>query len=868
MTAREGRLVITRVLLHGDDEAEVASLRRESDGRPYVYCPFCGAHGLYRLPQSEPASIIPHFAHAHDDECAPGLLEGIRHRRAKRALLDGLQSLREQGRPLLGKVDCHRCKQPYARELLPARGWVEEREEVEDSATGRKPDVVAFEAGGGLAFLFEVHATHAVDWEKARAYEEGPTAGVELDVDVLVDGHGAVVWTGSGPLEKLRSAWHLERAPRDYSVCATCRALPQGLAEFVDLALLLQRVKPSTGLDVLHTAAETVGFRGHVVVAAGAQSLRQAVERPEALREPWGEAAAGLAARQAEWPPSTSLLTRGFKLKETPWDALPLPSVLDNPYTALCVAVSQKRPVAEEILEVADLLAEVRGLRLPVERCVAYAGLELVRALRDGHAACLVDTLAKSVAKALPGSAEAQVSQWLRAAAQAGDFLVGGNWEQQQAIALKAVADVEASVSRGVWQRRKWRPSPPSQHRLRGLTEEQHQAVEMALRFQLSVITGGPGTGKTHVVSGIVRESWRRDRDATWYLAAPTNKAVQRLRLKTDTHAWKVRTVHAWLNKKKDLEEKPPYGLIVDEASFLDLELMAELLELARGIKRLVLVGDPHQLPSVGYGAVLKDLLGSGKVQTVKLTQVHRVDKGRNALITAAEALLRGELPPDGEGVRLVTPREDVVDVAFREFERLVEEAKGNLSEVQVLAPNRDIVKTINERIQARFNRDGQPVPCAPRLRVKDRVVCTETVYGTGLFNGLQGEVVGGSAEGLSIKLEGEVAAVTVSPQDARVLSPAYAMTVHKAQGSEWAHVLIVAERYSRIFDRNLLYTAATRAQRSLTLVGPREEFASAARKVRPRVTLLEGLLQSPPEAPVTPVGAALPAPRGTPREA
>ena len=144
-------------------------------------------------------------------------------------------------------------------------------------------------------------------------------------------------------------------------------------------------------------------------------------------------------------------------------------------------------------------------------------------------------------------------------------------------------------------------------------------------------------------------ESWHRNKGDKWYLAAPTNKAFQHLRVKTNTYPSKARTVQAWLRKVKDFEDNPPYGLIIDEASFLDIELMAQVLKLAKGIKRLVLVGDPDQLPSIGHGAVLKDLLASGQVQSVKLSKVHRVEKGRNALM-AAHSIREGQLPPRVRG--------------------------------------------------------------------------------------------------------------------------------------------------------------------------------------------------------------------------
>lgn len=845
VTSRNDRLIITRVLLEGEDEAEVASLPSGAGSRPSVYCPFCGALGHYHLPRRGPESIIPHFAHAEGDECVPAALESIRHRRAKRFLLEGLERLRQQGMPLLGLVNCRRCKEPYARELLRSGAWEQELEEVKDAATGRKPDVATLNAGGCLVFFFEVHATHLVDVEKALDYDGGSTPGLELDAVMLVGEHGECLWDGTGPLAEARAGWHLERVPYDFSVCERCRTAPEGLSELVALIQALYQSQPEKGLQVLHIAGERMGLKASLVVSAGANALLWAVERPEELRVKWGEPAAQVVATQSQWPAPTALLTAGFNLREeNAWTNVPLPLVLKNPYAAPCKVASEKHVVPQAELEVADLLSEVQGLALKSERYAAYAGRELVRRLQDGHAAYLAEDLARWVAR-IAHSDTREVLSCLQSVVRTGDFLVSGQWEQKSALALKTIAEVEAGVSERVCALRLRSHRPLGPHRLRKLTEEQRTAVETALNYRFSIITGGPGTGKTHVVKSIVLESWSRNKDDKWYLAAPTNKALQRLRVMTDTFPSKARTVHAWLLKAKEFEENPPHGLIIDEASFLDLELMAKVLDLAKGIKRLVLVGDPDQLPSIGHGAVLKDLLSSGTVQSVRLSKVHRVEKGRDALIGAAHSILQGRLPSSDEGVTLLTPRTDVLEVAFREFARLAAEVEGRLGEVQVITPNRETVKLLNEHIQARFNGKSLPVPCARHLRVGDRVVCNENVYGTRLFNGLQGVIRSGSPEGLLLELEGESEPVPVAQEHVSTLTPAYAMTVHKAQGSEWAHVLIVADRPSRIFDRNLLYTAATRAQRSLTLVGTQALLSLAAKRVRPRVTLLADFIRN-----------------------
>jgi len=844
VTSREGRLVITRVLLEGGEQ-EVSALPAERGSkRPRVYCPFCGELGKYRLPQAAPGSIIPHFAHANDEEaCVSTALETIRHRRAKEALVEGLRRLRERREPLRGRVACLRCRELFSRELLPAAGWTDESVELEDSVTGRRPDVVALSSGDRV-FFFEVCATHAVDAEKSQAYEVAGTVGVELDTHVLLDDQGEVRWTGSGPFESLRAHWHLERAPRDFSVCPNCRMAPEGLSDFVGLVSALERDLPGLRLEVLHRAAERMGLKPSQVVPIGAEALLWSVERPEFLRGSWGDATAEVIANRKDWPRPNALLAAGFKVKGTFWDDLPLKEVLRNPYAALSQAAANKQPIPKEVLEVADLLARVQGLHLWSERLRAYAGSKLAWGLRDGHTALAIEKLASHLTLKT-GSVLSEVTAWLKTVMGDGDLLEGMSNGSAGKVALAAVAAQERQIREAILQRRKKRSTPAVVQDSRQLTEEQREAVANALKYRMSIITGGPGTGKTHVVESILMASRRENPEAQWYLAAPTNKAVQRLRIKTNAFPWRARTIQAWL-MRKDFEENPPHGLIIDEASFLDVELTSRVLELARNVNRLVLLGDPDQLPSIGYGAVLRDLLVSEKVPAVRLRQTLRVEKGREALIAAAHAIHKGKLPAEGEGVRIATPGTDIVETVITEFSRRVGEAQDKVEHVQVLAPTKDLVKQLNERIQARFNRKGAPVPCAPWHRVDDRVVCMETVHDRGLINGLQGVVVAGTPESLLVRFEGNEDPTVVSPEDVDKVQAAYAMTVHKAQGSEWQHVIIALGRDSKFCDRNLLYTAATRARRGLTLVGLSEDIYRAVRRVKYRTTLLADLIGPP----------------------
>jgi len=694
----------------------------------------------------------------------------------------------------------------------------------------------------GGVFLFEVHVRHRVDAEKSAVYEAGDVAGLELDAAVLLDDENRARWTGREPLGLPLTTWQLERAPRPFSICPECRS---GTEEFRALAGFvghLRRTSPQRAAHFLHKAAARLEVSTIALQNSGPEALVQVVEAPETLRAKWGEATAEAVARKARWPSARSLLLDGLALDLDPWEGTPVVEVLVNPYDALTKTALKQKSVSKEALHAADLIVQTQGLPLVAERLEAYAGRTLVqRLLVAGHTASTVPDLTRELSRATRVRTD-EVARWVQSAARKGAVLATASAvAPAEGVALASVAGLEAQVEEGLRARRRKSPDRSDVSQMQLLSPEQRAAVGLALDFRVSVVTGGPGTGKTFVIKSILVASRRKNPRAYWRLAAPTHKAVQRLREVTGmSDPRDARTVQAWLGRKAELQDDPPHGLIVDEAGFLDLEQMAELLDATRNIRRLVLVGDPDQLPSIGFGAVLRDLKSSGKVPHVELTQVRRAEDGRG-LVEAAQAILAGRVPEEAAGVRLVAPERDgaVVDAAFSEYMRLVGESGGRLEDVQALAPTRELVGRLNTLIQAQYNGQGTQVPCAPHLRVGDRVVCTETLYGTGLVNGLQGVVTAATADGLSLRLEGAESALPVREEDARVLAPAYVMTVHKAQGSEWPSVLIVLDRHSRFIDRSLLYTAATRAKRTLVLVAAHRHVEHAAGNVQRRKTQL-----------------------------
>ena len=379
----------------------------------------------------------------------------------------------------------------------------------------------------------------------------------------------------------------------------------------------------------------------------------------------------------------------------------------------------------------------------------------------------------------------------------------------------------------------------------------QRQAVRMAAEGGVLLLTGGPGTGKTTSLRGIVALYRRMGLDVA--LLAPTGRAAKRLGEVTDCDA---QTIHRALGmsyneltgqaafKKNGSDPLEAHAVIVDEMSMVDLELMQALLEALRPGCRLVLVGDPDQLPSVGAGNVLGDLLRSTVVPTVSLTQVFRQAE-QSAIIRNAHAVNMGQPP------QLDSNQGDFFFLCRRSPDRLVQTVvelcrdrlPRNMSipaeQIQVLSPTRKGAcgtVSLNRALQAALN------PPSPQkrqkqwgdvtFRVGDRVMQTKNNYdvlwekddgtaGSGIFNGDVGVIQDIDSSGELIVLRFDDRTATYTADLLSQLDMAYAITVHKSQGSEYPAVILVsAPAAPSLMVRGVLYTAITRARRMLIMVG------------------------------------------------
>jgi exodeoxyribonuclease V alpha subunit len=373
------------------------------------------------------------------------------------------------------------------------------------------------------------------------------------------------------------------------------------------------------------------------------------------------------------------------------------------------------------------------------------------------------------------------------------------------------------------------------------LTEEQDQAVRTALTEPVSIVTGGPGTGKTFALKAILAAAERVG--ARVLLAAPTGRAAQRMREATGREA---RTIHRLLELRPGGAGwrgaggmLPADCVIVDEASMVDVPLMHRLVRAIAPGAHLVLVGDPDQLPSVGPGNVLADLIASGRFPATTLTHVFRHGAG-SGIAVAARAVRAGKLPtPKASTDDYYFVRRDDPETAAETVVKLVaERIPAHLgcapSDVQVLAPmHRGAVGVgaLNARLQEALNprRAGaRELRAHGRLfREGDRVMQLRNDYGRSVFNGDMGLVERIDAE------EGEVA-VRLEDQrllryragDLSELTHCWASSVHKSQGNEFpAVVLVVTTLHALALNRTLLYTALTRARRLAVVVGQEKAF-------------------------------------------
>ena len=388
------------------------------------------------------------------------------------------------------------------------------------------------------------------------------------------------------------------------------------------------------------------------------------------------------------------------------------------------------------------------------------------------------------------------------------------------------------------------------------LDEHQVEAVKEAVRNGLLVITGGPGTGKTTTINTIIRYFELEGMDI--FLAAPTGRAAKRM---SETTGFEARTIHRMLELNGGMEgnagfeknEQNPLEtdvIIIDEMSMVDISLMYALLKAIAAGTRLILVGDVNQVPSVGPGSVLKDIIDSNEFHTVKLTKIFR-QASTSDIIVNAHKINRGEpVSLDNKSMDFFFLKryeaDKIINVTLQLIKQKLPKFVGASEyDIQVLTPMRKGllgVERLNGILQMYLNpadkRKREKEHGGTIFREGDKVMQTKNNYqleweirskyglcidkGTGIFNGDMGiiEEINDFAETMTVSFdEGRMVEYPYKLLDE--LELAYAVTIHKSQGSEYPAVVIPLLSGPRmLMNRNLLYTAVTRAKKCVTIVG------------------------------------------------
>jgi exodeoxyribonuclease V alpha subunit len=371
------------------------------------------------------------------------------------------------------------------------------------------------------------------------------------------------------------------------------------------------------------------------------------------------------------------------------------------------------------------------------------------------------------------------------------------------------------------------------------LEVDQRRAIATAVTRQVSIISGGPGVGKTTSVRVLV--DLLEQRDVPYLLLSPTGKAAKRLAEATLRDAY---TIHRQLfsldRQRGQLEAQsrgpvelflPGEAVIVDEASMVDLPLLAALLRSVGPQTRLIFVGDKDQLASVGPGSVLRDLIACGRIPVTLLTVIKRQGEG-SPIVDAAHAINHGQLPvahsTEAGDLYILRAKPATEDDGLH-AQRLVVESAVRLG-AQVISPQHTApvgVSALNRALQARLN---PPHPRKPEVqsggdvvfRLGDKLIVGKNNYQTLCFNGETGEIVDIGPEVLTLRMEDAQGErfVEYEREDWSQLQLAYAITSHRAQGSEWDNVVVVvSQSHYMMLQRNLLYTALTRARKRAVIV-------------------------------------------------
>ncbi len=628
-----------------------------------------------------------------------------------------------------------------------------------------------------------------------------------------------------------------------HSMPATAAAIQKYLASGVVKGIgpaLAKRIVDKFGNDTLKVIEE----HPERLVEINGISQRRSEELAEAFKQVFGVRSLMLFLGKFSVTPAQTV-----KVWKT-WGVLAMDVIKMNPYV-LCT------PQFQIAFTVTDSIAESYGIpKDSYNRILAGLNYVLMYNLNNGHTCLPRDKMLPMAQKVLHLEAEL-IDTTLDEILAKGDL--AHIQRKKEFIALPDLFAAEQYIAHRISL---MVSVPPEQEQdidfvieqieqQKGITYEalQKQAIKQAMRNDVFILTGGPGTGKTTTLNAIIDVLEYQGKSIS--IAAPTGRAAKRISEVTQREA---KTIHRLLevefndgNHRFTKNEQEPLDsdvIVIDEMSMVDVPLFDSLLRATKPAAKLVLVGDYNQLPSVGAGNVLHDLLDSGVIPTVRLEHIFR-QAAQSQIVTNAHQIVNGTVPDlsrkDGDFFMIQrgsieTAEQTVLDLVCERLPKTY--GFSPVEDIQVLCPQRKGglgMMEINKDLQARLN------PAAPgktefkstyyTYRIGDKVMQIKNNYdiewtrgderGMGIFNGDIGiiQMIDRGSQTLAIDFEDRIA--YYSFEMANELELAYAITVHKSQGSEFeAIVLPIFGGYDKLYYRNLLYTAITRAKKILVIVG------------------------------------------------